>query len=118
MELYPIRFWCLQACCRGSFSRAFSARPPTVSSATAIDRKSTRLNSSHSQISYAVFCLKKKNYKSTSLNQTRPIATRPSPASLPLEARTKLRGDTDGHYSGLYTQYRQASVCTHSIIAS
>src|SRR3989475_4173166 len=28
--------------------------------ATMIDRKSTRLNSSHSQISYAVFCLKKK----------------------------------------------------------
>src|SRR2546430_10572315 len=30
------------------------------------DRKSTRLNSSHSQISYAVFCLKKKKYTSTS----------------------------------------------------
>src|SRR5688572_31893908 len=30
------------------------------------DRKSTRLNSSHSQISYAVFCLKKKN----SIDQT------------------------------------------------
>src|SRR2546427_7951148 len=29
--------------------------------ATHGDRKSTRLNSSHSQISYAVFCLKKKN---------------------------------------------------------
>src|SRR2546430_9276398 len=28
-----------------------------------LDRKSTRLNSSHSQISYAVFCLKKKNIK-------------------------------------------------------
>src|SRR5688572_32652671 len=28
------------------------------------DRKSTRLNSSHSQISYAVFCLKKKKIKS------------------------------------------------------
>src|SRR5256886_13702170 len=27
------------------------------------DRKSTRLNSSHSQISYAVFCLKKKTYE-------------------------------------------------------
>src|SRR5207245_5543238 len=26
------------------------------------DRKSTRLNSSHGSISYAVFCLKKKNY--------------------------------------------------------
>src|SRR5688572_32719774 len=35
------------------------------------DRKSTRLNSSHSQISYAVFCLKKKNkkkYKKSSTN--------------------------------------------------
>src|SRR2546427_6672627 len=30
---------------------------------TGIDRKSTRLNSSHSQISYAVFCLKKKKQK-------------------------------------------------------
>src|SRR2546427_6702059 len=29
------------------------------------DRKSTRLNSSHSQISYAVFCLKKKNATAT-----------------------------------------------------
>src|SRR5689334_24640529 len=28
-----------------------------------VDRKSTRLNSSHSSISYAVFCLKKKNNK-------------------------------------------------------
>src|SRR2546430_3768944 len=35
------------------------------------DRKSTRLNSSHSQISYAVFCLKKKKKKihSTSLDE-------------------------------------------------
>src|SRR2546430_5619944 len=31
--------------------------------AVAKDRKSTRLNSSHSQISYAVFCLKKKKTK-------------------------------------------------------
>src|SRR2546430_7993777 len=30
------------------------------------DRKSTRLNSSHSQISYAVFCLKKKNTRTLS----------------------------------------------------
>src|SRR2546430_4682041 len=29
-----------------------------------LDRKSTRLNSSHSQISYAVFCLKKKKTES------------------------------------------------------
>src|SRR2546427_5000786 len=32
-----------------------------LANAVARDRKSTRLNSSHSQISYAVFCLKKKN---------------------------------------------------------
>src|SRR2546430_9376236 len=34
---------------------------PGLWCATGEDRKSTRLNSSHSQISYAVFCLKKKN---------------------------------------------------------
>src|SRR5438132_8901630 len=33
------------------------------------DRKSTRLNSSHTVISYAVFCLKKKNKKSKTRNQ-------------------------------------------------
>src|SRR5689334_23622225 len=32
-----------------------------------VDRKSTRLNSSHSSISYAVFCLKKKKYKLRSI---------------------------------------------------
>src|SRR5205085_11900641 len=34
---------------------------------SALDRKSTRLNSSHSQISYAVFCLKKKKTISLSI---------------------------------------------------
>src|SRR2546421_8812402 len=34
------------------------------------DRKSTRLNSSHDQISYAVFCLKKKKHKKDSHIQT------------------------------------------------
>src|SRR2546430_13577901 len=33
------------------------------------DRKSTRLNSSHSQISYAVFCLKKKKKKNINMIQ-------------------------------------------------
>src|SRR5688572_32762323 len=37
------------------------------------DRKSTRLNSSHSQISYAVFCLKKK--KRTDDHTTVPLHT-------------------------------------------
>src|SRR5438309_8583224 len=34
--------------------------PQLLASSRGIDRKSTRLNSSHSSISYAVFCLKKK----------------------------------------------------------
>src|SRR2546430_9980999 len=40
------------------------------------DRKSTRLNSSHSQISYAVFCLKKKN-------AIHPCDSRHSPFTVP-----------------------------------
>src|SRR5439155_8297009 len=39
-------------------------RGGSLSLSVSIDRKSTRLNSSHVAISYAVFCLKKKKYKS------------------------------------------------------
>src|SRR5688572_31761792 len=39
------------------------ARAALLRPVTPRDRKSTRLNSSHSQISYAVFCLKKKKNK-------------------------------------------------------
>src|SRR2546430_10282360 len=42
---------------RGGNSESITSNTPPV---VALDRKSTRLNSSHSQISYAVFCLKKK----------------------------------------------------------
>src|SRR5688572_31263181 len=48
------------------------------------DRKSTRLNSSHSQISYAVFCLKKKKIKNKqafdvrNANKSRSAHTTPS----------------------------------------
>src|SRR5688572_32355256 len=41
-------------------SRAAEGSGAEVERSAAQDRKSTRLNSSHSQISYAVFCLKKK----------------------------------------------------------
>src|SRR2546430_12479507 len=46
---------------RRAFSRATAAWLVSVARNSISDRKSTRLNSSHSQISYAVFCLKKKN---------------------------------------------------------
>src|SRR5256886_9277688 len=46
-----------------SAARSICAKLATI---VFLDRKSTRLNSSHSQISYAVFCLKKKNKTHTS----------------------------------------------------
>src|SRR5438034_5788597 len=50
---------------RGDEPRAHDAagrhRGCSTSSFLVVDRKSTRLNSSHTVISYAVFCLKKKN---------------------------------------------------------
>src|SRR5438094_3978667 len=41
----------------------FAVASAGAAAAGSIDRKSTRLNSSHRTISYAVFCLKKKNEK-------------------------------------------------------
>src|SRR5256886_7650649 len=43
----------------------FQVDPRPFQTAADQDRKSTRLNSSHSPISYAVFCLEKKNTRST-----------------------------------------------------
>src|SRR2546430_5647864 len=46
------------------------------------DRKSTRLNSSHSQISYAVFCLKKKKNHHVRITRTTNMQTRTHNRSL------------------------------------
>src|SRR2546430_12854543 len=51
-------------------------RDQAIAQGRYLDRKSTRLNSSHSQISYAVFCLKKKKdlytlYRSTHASHLR-----------------------------------------------
>src|SRR5437870_5851272 len=59
---------------RAKASGTTSTASPCSSSggAVAADRKSTRLNSSHVAISYAVFCLKKKNRRYT--EHARPAA--------------------------------------------
>src|SRR3712207_8070768 len=50
----------------------------------AVDRKSTRLNSSHANISYAVFCLKKKNISPPSCARTpRSLTTLTTPDNHP-----------------------------------
>src|SRR2546422_8332573 len=50
--------------------RTRDATPPTSSPRASRDRKSTRLNSSHGYISYAVFCLKKKKKKDKTNDKT------------------------------------------------
>src|SRR5437588_3413675 len=49
--------------------QGLSAAEETGIPGVAVDRKSTRLNSSHTVISYAVFCLKKKKKKNKILEQ-------------------------------------------------
>src|SRR5699024_11240319 len=56
----------------GASARPFITHHNTLN----IDRKSTRLNSSHVSISYAVFCLKKQNARVGSDASTRKTATR------------------------------------------
>src|SRR2546428_9795686 len=57
------------ACCPWCFPAADAAPAPGARRGPHfIDRKSTRLNSSHDQISYAVFCLKKKKIEAPGLS--------------------------------------------------
>src|SRR5256885_10748146 len=59
-----VHFHAVKACTLGAFGRVAVLLDDA-------DRKSTRLNSSHLVISYAVFCLKKKKIKSSPL---RPVS--------------------------------------------
>src|SRR5256886_8811783 len=54
-------------------STDWTPRSPRNTASRRSDRKSTRLNSSHSQISYAVFCLKKKKKHITSCRNPIPL---------------------------------------------
>src|SRR3712207_7390529 len=60
----------------GSGVQVMSGNDPTITAAARdvrqLDRKSTRLNSSHANISYAVFCLKKKKTKTHTFINTTP----------------------------------------------
>src|SRR2546429_5061285 len=65
-----------------TWSRTTAPRRPSSTPPTTSDRKSTRLNSSHGYISYAVFCLKKKKKiedtnTHTTLQTTQPTSTAP-----------------------------------------
>src|SRR2546430_3851545 len=66
------------------------------------DRKSTRLNSSHSQISYAVFCLKKKKHIPTLLLCHIPLSAEAACLSMENHAAARARPDdaSPDHSSG------------------
>src|SRR5438105_11269960 len=53
--------FCTEYCSFCAFYRPLGAKDGYILPFEEIDRKSTRLNSSHEWTSYAVFCLKKKN---------------------------------------------------------
>src|SRR3712207_7289426 len=57
-ESRPISWSGISVAARGTPTAA--PRPQTAATTRGTDRESTRLNSSHANISYAVFCLKKK----------------------------------------------------------
>src|SRR2546427_2051435 len=59
----------------------------------ALDRKSTRLNSSHSQISYAVFCLKKKK----KINRNQIYKDERGSQKISNDCRSMYREGLDGH---------------------
>src|SRR5256885_4623359 len=60
---FAITFFCTLYLFLGSYRPRATVSGILVPADGAIDRKSTRLNSSHLVISYAVFCLKKKRYR-------------------------------------------------------
>src|SRR3954449_5461252 len=70
------------------------------------DRKSTRLNSSHTLISYAVFCLKKKKTHLSQIHHRLPSCAAVSPA----------KAITLCHW--LAPARHAASACTHSVGAT
>src|SRR5438034_8636452 len=62
--------------CRGRYGGSDSAVRIALEESNRLDRKSTRLNSSHTVISYAVFCLKKKKKNKSIKQMEKSIVTR------------------------------------------
>src|SRR3712207_8583776 len=67
------RYTFLAVCCDIVLAPNFFTDLRLRFTAPCIDRKSTRLNSSHANISYAVFCLKKKKKLLPHLDSRRPL---------------------------------------------
>src|SRR4051795_7260183 len=87
------------------------------------DRKSTRLNSSHTLISYAVFCLKKKKpqVRATRAPLGRALradrsarrAARDIPPARPPDMRSSERGGQPSHVAFFFLRIRRPPKSTH-----
>src|SRR2546429_6950169 len=83
-------------CCKSPF-RQLKIKKPAARRSHKTDRKSTRLNSSHGYISYAVFCLKnKKNKKNNQRCDSRNLAG-------PADISTTTSLGAEHHHSHLVT---------------
>src|SRR5256885_9711061 len=94
-------------CAPASDGDAMESEVRSAARAISLDRKSTRLNSSHLVISYAVFCLKKKKETVTQhskpphlgrLSLSRQLAS-PSPPARPPPTRSSTAGRRRQHPS-------------------
>src|SRR3989440_5609208 len=74
---------------------------PCFTFVSVIDRKSTRLNSSHDQISYAVFCLKKKKKKNVITASNKP--KKQNTASTKVDSLLHNSRERNASYTELFT---------------
>src|SRR2546430_3781272 len=96
-------------------SRSRWGSSPLCCSAERTDRKSTRLNSSHSQISHAVFCLKKKTLAFPPDDQEERT---PHCSESPLDARLVQPTPFDSGSSSSSSLLRDYAVRPHSTVTS
>src|SRR5256886_10919478 len=99
------------------FQMALMNRKLDAAVETILDRKSTRLNSSHSQISYAVFCLKKKNNQYQSpYSQYRDVQRqRPTAPCRPMCCQTPR--PACGHWISLFIHHHALTSVPESLSA-
>src|SRR2546430_9666427 len=94
----------------GAFNDPSGDGNPLGQRLVVLDRKSTRLNSSHSQISYAVFCLKKKK-KKIFQDSERNNLTNPSNRHYPCSPASTLPAT----YKPTLSRSAKAS-CSHRVL--
>src|ERR1022692_943628 len=75
------------------------------------DRKSTRLNSSHLVISYAVFCLKKKKKIGTTTTRLDTDADDAADDEARLPALTVHSGDSRSRQTGVHPRWARSGYC-------